>query len=434
MRQFYQLKRRARFVFSALLLFAVCANAATPKTKRKAPAEPPISPDQPRQMLLEAYDLTRDADPLHRCLVLQRLIYAPDRVASGNLRRKWADELYTLAHQIPPEYSDKRALAESSATQVMVKFDITRALAMLDAMEPGDLSSAPDHRAQAAGIVFPQIMNTQGIRGIPTLREHARVIGDGGIYPYLAMVVAVARDAEDGTDVYHEAIKYASRGNDNLYGVSSFTLFVDLAHPYVGKELTAQGATVAAVQLRRWVESHPEEIADDGSRAHLDNRALASRAFHTLQRLSPQDYATLSEAHPELLRTSLPPRGASNSATHQASNADPQDLANADEALTQASLTRNRQAASNAVQDGIAAIDRRFREGACGECLSPEGAATIFVRNAAKGSPRTIRTQLAGISDPYYRSMLLVTAANAMLEPAERKATVRRHSSLKQKQ
>ncbi|HEX8925371.1 MAG TPA: hypothetical protein VF786_06235, partial [Terriglobales bacterium] len=419
---------------SALLLVALFANAATSRSKRKAAPEPPLSPDQPRQMLVQAYDLTRDADPLHRCMVLQRLIYAPDRVAPGNLRHKWADELYTLAHQIPAEYSDKRALAESSATQVMVKFDMTRALSMLDAMEPGDLSREPDRRAQAAGIVFPQIMNMLGARGIPIIREHARVIGDGGVYPYVAMVVAVARDQEDGSDVYREAIKYASRGTDNLYGVSSFTLFVDLAHPYVGDQLTSQGATVAAAQLRRWVEAHPEEIADDGSRAHLDNRALASRALHTLQRLSPPEYATLSESHPELLRTNVPTRGGSNSATHQASNIDPQDLANADEALTQAAHSRNRQAASNAIEDGVAAIDRRFREGACGDCLSPEGAATIFVRNAAKASPRTIRTQLNGISDPYYRAMLLVTAANAMLEPAERRATVRRHSPLKQKQ
>jgi hypothetical protein len=315
----------------------------------------------------------------------------------------------------------------------MVKFDMTRALNMLDAMQPGDLSREPDHRAQAAGIVFPQIINMMGTRGIPILQEHARVIGEGGVYPYLAMVVAVARDEDVGTDVYREAIKYASRGTDNLYGVSSFTLFVDLAHPYVGDQLTAQGATVAAAQLRRWVEAHPEEIADDGSRTHLDNRALASRALHTLQRLSTQEYATLSEAHPELLRTNVPVRGGSNSATHQASNIDPQDLANADEALTQAAHARNRQALTNAIEDGVAAIDRRFREGACGDCLSPEGAATIFVRNAAKASPRTIRTQLNGVSDPYYRAMLLVTAANTMLEPAERHPIVRRHSPLKQK-
>jgi len=433
MLRFYQLRRRALFVISALLLFGLSADAATSKSKHRAAPEPAVSPDQPRQMLLQAYDLTRDADPLHRCMILQRLIYAPDRVAPGNLREEWADELYTLAHQIPADHSDKRALAEGSAAQVMVKFDVTRALNMLDAMEPGDLSREPDHRAQAAGIVFPQIMNMMGTRGIPLLREHAHVIGDGGIYPYLAMVVAVARDEDDGDEIYREAIKYASRGTDNLYGVSSFTLFIDLAHPYVGDQLTAQAATVAGAQLRRWIEAHPEEIANDASRANLENRALASRAMHTLQRLSPQEFATLSEAHPELLRANVPARGGSNSATHQASNIDPQDLANADEALTQAAHARNRQATNNAIEDGVAAIDRRFHEGACGDCLSPEGAATIFVRNAAKASPRTIRVQLNGVNDPYYRSMLLVTAANAMLEPAEHHATVRRHSALKQK-
>jgi len=435
MQRFYQPRWRTPFVFSALLLFAMCASAATAKTKRRTPAEPSVSPDQPRQMLLESYELTREADPLHRCMVLQRLIYSPDRVAPGNLRQKWAEELYTLAHQVPDNYSDKRALAEGSAAQVMVKFEMTRALSMLDAMEPGDLSSQPDHRAQAAGIVFPQIISMEGARGIPILREHARVIGDGGVYPYLAMVVAVARDADGGTDVYREAMKYASRGSDNLHGISSFALFIDLAHPYVGDELTSQAATIAAAQLRRWLESHAEDIADDGSRAHLDNRSLGSRTLHTLQRLSPQEYEKLSELHPELVRANLPARApGSNTATAPASNVDPQDLASADEALTHASLTRNRQAASSAVEDGIAAIDRRFREGACGDCLSPEGAASIFVRNAAKASPRTIRTQLDSISDPYYRAMLLVTAANSMLEPAEHHATVRRHSSLKQKQ
>ncbi len=423
---FYQLRSRITEPAAIALLLAALALPSGAVTRHTAPSVDKNAEAQ--RMAAQAYDLTKALDPLHRALVLQRLLFVPPAAATSSQRIKWAEELYQTAPLIPPERDDKRLLAESSAAQLMARYDVDRAFAMLDAIEPGDLEHFPDRRAQAAGPVFNQVMLSLGSAGVPLIRKHARSYAEAGVYPYLAVLPALhaAEKSGQADAIFKEACEAFQRGTDNLFGIHSFALFADLARQHVTPALVNEGAVNALGTLAQWGEKHPDLLADDPEGTHAAIRSAFAHTLRLLQRLIPETYADFAQAHPDYvaLRKAVPstPGTLVSSNTPDAevplvNAAGPTAITEAAEAMRHAHAIHSSTQEAAAISEGIAAIDSRVQQGACGECFSPEVAASLFVRNAAQLSPGTIRVQLAGISDPYQHAVLLVSALEAMLEP-----------------
>jgi len=422
---FYQLRRLAPAAAFILLIY-VLPQASFAVTRH--PAAPAVDKNaESQRMAAQAYELTRPLDALHRALVLQRLLFIPPAAATAGQRIKWAEELYQLAQQIPPERDDKRLLAESSAAQLMARYDVERALAMLDAVAPGDLERIADRRAQAAGPVFRQVMLTLGTAGVAPVREHARKYAESGIYPYLAVMPAIhaAERTSEADAIFGEASEAFCRGTDNLFGIHSYALFADLARQHVSPALVREAAAAALTALGRWAENHPDLLADDAEGTHAAMRSACAHTLRIIQRLIPAAYADFAQAHPELVALrkvvpSTPGMTASTAAEPDiplVNAAGPAAITEAAEAMRHAHAAHNQKQEIAAIDDGLTAIDSRFKQGVCGDCFSPEVAASLFVRNAAQLSPGTIRTQLEAITDPYQHAVLLISALEAMLEP-----------------
>src|SRR5258708_30270194 len=175
----------------AILLTALCASAQLSPQSVKPP-----EPESPAAVLLnDSYAIASHFDVDERVPYLVNLTEVAVDIAPPEKVKIWGRKLFADSFQL--SNPQMRIAEEKNALVPLSKIDAQLAMDLFPKVEDppaGNLSE--DVRANAATHIFPNYWHLNGIKGLSTIQQMARHIGESGEYPYRAMGLILAELAK----------------------------------------------------------------------------------------------------------------------------------------------------------------------------------------------------------------------------------------------
>ena len=171
--------------------------------------------------LVESYSLAMEFQPEERMRHLMSLCSAASEARSLAARqREWTEELFRVAGELPSGDA-LRTRGQSAAVSCMASVNPKRALQIFDALEP-PAKADTDPRPWVARVAFAKMLEQQGAKAIPTLRQRARKLGDTGPYPYSAMMPVIAKlkgQPDKAQHIFRDALGYFRQSKDPVSAI-----------------------------------------------------------------------------------------------------------------------------------------------------------------------------------------------------------------------
>jgi hypothetical protein len=446
------------------------------KAKARAKAAPAISRAQmelAREMVDDSYALGKRLELRQRVALMMRLLYTMRPEVMAEEKRRWAEELFALAQELPAAGADgyeardaapaagagvptfakggqiwaTRNNAIAIAAARVAVYDSDRALELLDTL-PSEGGRREDARTMASRLVFATYMQHHGAAGAQTLLAHGRKWGEHGGFPYEASAAALARlrtDEDAAEDFFRQTQAVFARGQEGVFGVREFAGLLDraVAMEAISDESAEEAGRMVVAQMSKLTgmetaakdaASSDAEGAQSESLTDEEQRQVAE-ALNDVRLSAPKAYITAAKDWPGLFavgaaraaragsgsgNTLLPVAGASvgNALLPAAGVAVDAGLQASFGELAEAMREHSGpEVLREVIAKGLQRVNARYRMGECGECVSPDAQSWALVSLAAYASPMTIAAQLKPIEEPFWRAYFLAIAAQQVGEP-----------------
>ena len=273
--------------------------------RTQRPSSAARSSDLMERALVESYSLAKEFPPEQRIRHLIALSTSAVEVPSLSTKlRQWTEELYRIAAELPSGDS-LRSRAQSAAVANMATVDAKRALQLFDGLE-APAKADTDSRPWVARVAFAKILEQQGVKAVPILRQRARRLGERGPYPYSAMVPVIAKlkdQPEKAQQIFSDALGFFRQNKDPFSSDMNFVSFLRGVHSMdvIPDWLMHEAAEELANHLVRAAESAPEP---DPSGGFGRSQVYFHSALSVLQRIDPEMVASLKTQEPSLVRRS----------------------------------------------------------------------------------------------------------------------------------
>ena len=420
-------------LLAMLLVLPSGALKAVKHSKKNGTNAPVVSRAQmelSQQMVRDAYTLSRGLEPRQRVALMTRLLYTMTPEIMADEKRRWAEELFGLAQQLPAggavEVDSSRDAAIATAAARLATYDADRALELLDAM-PADPAGSQGAKLMAARLVFAGYMHHHGASGAQVLLEHGRRWSENGGFPYAATAPALAklRPDEDAAEAYfRQELAIFKRGQEGISGVSDFAALLEqaVALEAISEESAEEAGQAVVVQLRKLTAGAGEAAATESGTTAAESLPLSDdqkqqvlEALNNVRVSAPKAYEATKRDAPGLLNihvTRLAPK-------LELPKVDPALQASFHELADAMNEHRKPEALREVVGRGLKLVNDKYKEGECAECASPDAQSWALVALAAHAAPMTIGSQLNAIEEPFWRGYFLAIAAKQVGQPTK---------------
>lgn len=381
--------------------------------------------------LVESYSLAKELQPEQRITHLMALASSAAEAPSLNTKLgEWMEELYRIAGELPSGDA-LRSRGQSAAVANMATVNPKRALQMFDSLE-APAKADTDSRPWAARVAFTKILEQQGIKAVPTLRQRARKLGETGSYPYSAMVPVIARlkdQPEKAQHIFGDALASFRRRKDPISSDMNFVSFLRGVHSMdvIPDWLLHEAAEELANHLVHAAESDPEP---DPANGFDRTQSFFRSGMSLLQRIDPEMAANLKAQEPTLARRrSFGNSGGRDSESSPFRN-DPEFAklrARSEEVMTQMmsmgeegkeNSEEMRNVVAQAVSEGVQQTRRAVELSPGDEHDIKRNPPMLFglVRTASRLSPEFTFQEIHTIEDSELKAYVLIEFANAVQE------------------
>jgi hypothetical protein len=387
----------------------------TKANKKAAPAVSRAQMDLAQQMVRNSYALGRGLELRRRVALMTRLLYTMRPEVMAAEKKQWAEELFGLAQQLPPneaaEVDSARNAAIATAAARLSLYDADRVLDLLDAL-PSQPGNQADARTMAARLVFAGYMQRHGALGAQILLAHGRRWSERGGFPYGASAMALGklRPNEDAAeDFFRQVLVIFERGQDGLYGVNDFA---SLLHQAVAMEAISEDSAEEAG--RSIVGQLRKLTANQNPALTAGQKELVVEALNDVRTAAPKAYDEAQKAAPGLFAVRLE-RVAVQVELPKVDSG----LQSAFRELADAMRAgRKPDEMHEVIARALQLVNTMYKAGACAQCASPDAQSWALVSLAAYAAPATIETQLDAIEDPFWHAYFLAIAGQQVGQPS----------------
>lgn len=336
----------------------------------------------------------------------------------------WAEELYLLGNEYPAQ-SPERSRAHSSATRAMVVLNPKRALQMLDEFE-GPAPGQPDARQFVSWRVFAAVLQQDGPKAVPQLRQKMLEMAAGGRYPYIAAGELLGR--LDSHPAYQRQIfgdMLSAFQQSDSYGEITGIL-MPLRDPRLRAHLDAyqlRDAVNEIVERARRTVADEKKAIDSGAPGRPGLKYTLTSIREMLKAIDPDAAAAIPEAPPVRLR---PIEVAKASAPAPPRDAEVERLSDEFEQTRNALMVMNeqenytrpdlRQTIDKGIDQGAEVVRRRLSsEDDQASALESTAAPLLdFVQISTRLDRATTLGAVRKVQDPELRIRLLLTMASML--------------------
>lgn len=403
----------------------------TAPTPRAMPVAHP-SQTAAEQMLREAYELSRPLEAKQRVVVLERLLYVMPPEVLGADKRRWASELFEVAHVMPADDTAAQTVRNTAlataATRLSI-YDADRALALLDTLA-SERGEEPDARLMAARLVFPRYLQQHGVAGTKALLTYGKRWGESGGFPYTASLVLLSRLNEAKNVPKNEATAYFQQmfvvfcdGHEGLYGLRDFANLTERSRAL--GIIDAEQSERAGQEIVRQLRQRLQQRTAAGLGLANDELEQTSGIATSLTAASPLAWSRAERNYAELTRLPTP-----KAATPPTPAKVEPELQSAFRELSTALRNKNTsEQLQSQIDNALQLVQKRYDDSPCADCLTPDAQSQALIALAASAEPLDIAERLKAFRNAFWHAYFLAIAARQVGDPTQVIDPTARHTS-----